>query len=289
MPPFRSPSARTRWLVAAFGFGWVLGLLLFGCSPGGDTGRKDTSSATEKTAKAQKGNSEVEPKEPKPVASGPAAPQPVKPLPQEPTREPGSTPPGATDTPELRGVPKEQLYQAVFMGTQAQGRRFCIIADASNSMKGQQLAELKREVMKTLEGLNPSCEFYLIFFNATDIPMPFPTWLEASKENIAKVKPWVEGMTTKLHTWPQSSFERAFKLDPKPDVIFFMTDGFLQGNPDPIPQVNKLNSGTPKTVVHTIMFTKSKVTKPNPGAAAQLRALAEKNGGTYRHVRSRSD
>lgn len=216
-------------------------------------------------------------------------PPPVRPLPRETGAQPPRTPNPLPDQPPAKDKPKEQLYQAEFMGTVAKGQRFCIIADASNSMRGAQLAQLKKELIKTLEGLDPACQFYIIFFHQTDLPMPFPNWLDATKENIEKVKPWIMGMNTKLRTLPQSAFTRAFKLNPKPDVIFFMTDGFLQGKPDAISHVSKLNSGEPKVIVHTIMFTKKKVDVPRNGAANQLRTLAEKNGGTYRHVKSKND
>src|SRR5262245_37924296 len=214
---------------------------------------------------AASGSSRGDEKDGKP-ASKPAPPQVAKPVAKEP--------------------PLVARPEASFLGTRATGKRFCIIADASNSMRGAPLTQLKKEILQTLDGMAPGCQFYIIFFNATDIPMPFPTWLDASKENVSKVRPWVEKMTTVLKTLPQSAFTRAFKLDPKPDVIFFMTDGFLQGKrPDPISHLNKLNAGNPKVVVHTIMFSKQKAGAPKVEAAAkQLRSMAENNGGTFRHV-----
>lgn len=175
------------------------------------------------------------------------------------------------------------LDQAEFLGTRARGKRFCIIADASNSMRGAPLAHLKKEIVKTLDNLRSSSEFYVIFFNATDIPMPYPGWLSAEKENIAKVKPWVEGMTTVLKTLPASAFQRAFQLKPKPDVIFFMTDGLIPKN---VPvQVANLNKTPPRVTIHTIMFTRRYDAHPKGGQAeAQLRLMADQSGGTYRHV-----
>jgi hypothetical protein len=174
---------------------------------------------------------------------------------------------------------------AVFMGTHAQGQRFCIIADASNSMKGTPLVQLKKEILKTLYDLNPSSQFYVIFFNASAIPMPYPGWLSAEKENLDKVKPWVQNMSTLLKTLPNSAFERAFKLQPKPDVIFFMTDGFLQG-PDPIAHLKTLNATEPKVAIHTIMFSRKKAAEAKGAnkATTQLRVIAEKNGGVFRRV-----
>src|SRR5207237_9430767 len=125
--------------------------------------------------------------------------------------------------------PRPARPDAASLAPPTSGKRFCTNADASNSMRGAPLTQLKNEILLTLDGLSPGSQFYIIFFNATDIPMPFPAWLDASKENVAKVRPWVEKMTTELKTLPQSTFTRPFKLDPKPDVICFMTDRFLHG------------------------------------------------------------
>jgi von Willebrand factor type A domain len=182
----------------------------------------------------------------------------------------------------------QPLDRATFLGTQAEGRRFCIIADASQSMRGAPMDQLKAEILKTLNGLSSTSQFYVIFFNATDIPMPYPNWLNADKENLEKVRPWVKNMTTVLKTLPQSSFQRAFKLQPKPDVIFFMTDGFLQGKESVTALLGRLNATEPKTQVHTILFSKPKAPEAKLApAAAQLRTIAEKNAGTFRSVRQK--
>jgi hypothetical protein len=153
-------------------------------------------------------------------------------------------------------------------------------------MQGTPLTQLKREILQTLDDLNSGSWFYVIFFHATDVPMPAPNWLQATKENVDEVRPWIQNMKTKLKTKPASAFDRAFKkLDPRPDVIFFMTDGMLQENiPDRLAQ---LNATEPKVPVHTILFSKAKK-KAKEGKfskpAAQLRLIAEKNDGTFRQV-----
>ena len=40
------------------------------------------------------------------------------------------------------------------------------------------------EILKTLHGMKESSQFYIIFFNATDIPMPYPSWLSASARSL---------------------------------------------------------------------------------------------------------
>ncbi len=151
-------------------------------------------------------------------------------------------------------------------------------------MHGAPLAQLKKEIVKTLENLSPSSHFYVIFFNATDIPMPYPGWLVADKENVDKVRPWIEGMTTVVKTQPASAFQRAFKLQPKPDAIFFMTDGLIPAKTPAL--VQRLNDTPPRIVIHTIMFSKRNTPEARIlPAEAQLRSIADQAGGTYRHVK----
>jgi hypothetical protein len=242
----------SRWFLAAGLCGLSLMLAASGCLKNGKDESKDATTKNPTTQEAV----------------------------NTPVTPPTDDTPAAKETTEIR-------HEAVFMGTRAVGQRFCIIADASNSMRGTPLTQLKKEVLQTLDGLNPASQFYVIFFNATDIPMPFPGWLDASKENVDKVRPWVQNMNTALQTRPRSAFERAFKLQPKPDAIFFMTDGFLHGkNPDPVTHVTRLNKEK-DVAIHTIMFSKAKAAAKLDAAANQLRSMAEKNGGTFRDVKQK--
>ena len=89
--------------------------------------------------------------------------------------DPVETPP---DSPKQPASPPEVFRsrdKVSFLGTHGVGKRFCIIADASNSMRGGPIDQLKREIMQTLGNMKPTSQFYVIFFNATDIPMPYPS------------------------------------------------------------------------------------------------------------------
>jgi hypothetical protein len=214
---------------------------------------------------------------------------PVEPTPQaHVVDEPPPPEPTEEETPKVEPSKPAVLKRgdrAIFLGTHAVGQRFCIIADASNSMKGAPLEKVKKEIMQTLGNLQPTSQFYIIFFNASDIPMPYPSWLDADKENVEKVKPWVNDMSTLVKTLPHSAFERAFKLQPKSDVIFFMTDGFIPAKENTLSRLARLNAEEPKVVIHTILFTRPKAAEAKVAPAAdQLREIAEKNGGTFRRV-----
>jgi hypothetical protein len=121
--------------------------------------------------------------------------------------------------------------------------------------------------------------------------MPFAGWLKGTPDDVKKVTPWIQEKKADGGTEPLPAFIRAFNLDPRPDVIFFMTDGLIPTN---VPAaVAQLNTGKPRVTIHTIMFTSS---QPRPAglflpavspadlrlAELLLRKIADDSGGTYR-------
>ena len=161
-----------------------------------------------------------------------------------------------------------------FMGIEGSGSRFLIIADASDSMAGDKLEYLKAEILKTLGDLRPGSKFYLIFFATTAVPMPGNRWVSGRSQAV-KAASWVRSIRTMGGTEPLSAFELAFRMDPRPDTIFFMTDGLFANN---VPNaVARLNSGRKKVTIHAISFIER-------GAEPLLRQIAEQSGGQYRHV-----
>ena len=225
-------------------------------------------------------NSTPEPSTPTSPAPAPAPPAPAPPKanPDEDAPRPAD-PPKADPSGEPKPVPQ---FQAQFLGSQGKGRRFCIIADFSNSMRGAKLANLKTQLLKTITDLNQDAEYYVIGFHARPVPMPHPTWLRAGAPETEKVKQWVKDVDTELHTYPTPAFEVAFKLDPPPDVIFFMTDGqFAAAVPG---RVVELNGRPRRSVVNTILFSapgKGGAAPKAAGADDLLKKIAEQNGGTF--------
>jgi hypothetical protein len=206
------------------------------------------------------------PSEAKPSATGTADPQPK------------ADPPSKPDPVPVTVLPPQ--FSAQFLGSQGQGRRFCIIADYSDSMRGAKLANAKTQLVKTLTELNPEAEYYVIAFHARPEPMPYPTWLKAGAAETEKVKEWAKSLGTHNGTIPFPAFEAAFKLSPPPDVIFFMTDGqFAAAVPG---KVAELNGTPPKTVVNTILFASTGKGAAKAGNAEDLlKQIATKSGGTF--------
>jgi hypothetical protein len=163
---------------------------------------------------------------------------------------------------------------ANFMGTPARGQRFCIIADRSGSMSGAKMEYVKAEVIKTVNDLRG--KFYIVFFDSVADPMPINDWLTGRKD-VPRIAPWVQSIFGRGGTRPSPGFQVAMGLNPRPDVIFLMTDGgFSPREADLIDQMNTPVRGK-KTVIHTIAFV-------DRGGEALLQKIANQSGGTYRYV-----
>ncbi|MCA9266847.1 MAG: VWA domain-containing protein, partial [Planctomycetales bacterium] len=166
--------------------------------------------------------------------------------------------------------------QATFMGVQARGRRFCIIADRSGSMLGDKFDYLRREIMHTVDGMGRQTRVQVVLFNTRALPYPTPLWLHP-KDDRAEIQVWLDSVVADGDTNPTPAFVHAFSLEPLPDAIFFMTDG--QFDPRVVVQIRRLNAvAQHKTPIHTITFV-------DRVAEGMMRLIAEESGGEYRHVK----
>ncbi|MBW3541866.1 MAG: VWA domain-containing protein [Planctomycetes bacterium] len=168
--------------------------------------------------------------------------------------------------------------KAKFMNVEAEGRYFCIIADASTSMTGPKLEFVKAEIIETMSGLKTDARVYVIFFNHRAQPYPERRWLAKSERQ--SVKDWMQRQVVASGlTYPVDAFKIAMSLKPRPDVIFLMTDGEFNPPVPPVPpQIAALNAGSKKVTIHTIAFV-DRVGEP------ELKQIAADSGnGTYRYV-----
>ena len=164
---------------------------------------------------------------------------------------------------------------ASFMGVHARGKRFCIIADRSGSMAGEKVEYVKQEVLEALSTMRAGARFQLIFFNHGALPYPKSGWRHPQKDR-PDVEQWIKDIPGAGGTYPTPAFEIAFRLNPLPDVIFFMTDGLFP--PPVVDEVAAMNRRSDKKVViHTISFVER-------SAEGLLRQIAKDSGGKYRHV-----
>jgi hypothetical protein len=167
------------------------------------------------------------------------------------------------------------LGKATFMGAEATGRRFMIIADRSASMNGAKFDRVIAEIAKTIKGLKPSAKFYVIFYDYLALPCPAKRWLSGSSD-AAALQRWMENVGTSGGTQPLPAFQIALsQIHPRPDAIFFMTDGLFPANvADMIPKMNSARRIVP---IHSISFV-------DKSSESLLRRIADDSKGTYRHV-----
>lgn len=133
-----------------------------------------------------------------------------------------------------------------FMGIRSESRRVAFLLDASGSMilqnkgGGEAYAELKKELVSLVDGLDPATEFNVIMFgNGADLFQPQA--VAASDENVAKFKEWLDPYMrdkagilrpncTKSHiekAWGTTRLDVALTaaFEIQAETIFILTDG----------------------------------------------------------------
>jgi hypothetical protein len=119
-------------------------------------------------------------------------------------------------------------------------------------MKGIPVETVKVEVLRTLQSLTRESQFHVIFFNSKPEPQPVAGWLPGG-QGVAQVLPWLRTISARGGTNPTPAFEMALRLSPRPDAIFFMTDGII---PPSVPgEVADLNKSGKRVPIHTIYFS----------------------------------
>lgn len=142
-----------------------------------------------------------------------------------------------------------------FFGLRPVGRRFVFVLDCSRSMNHPHDTEaktrfkrMKLELIKSIQGMGPESEFYLIFFNDFAIPMPSPVPVQAAEQPKLKYLYWMKEMKAEGNTEPRIALQHALKL--QPDILYFLTDGSFTYRV----QQDLLSLQSGKTEIHTFAF-----------------------------------
>ena len=86
----------------------------------------------------------------------------------------------------------------------------------------------------------------------------------------------VAGVAAGGGTVPDGAMQMVFSMKPRPDAIYFMTDG--QFGPQVASLIHRLNRrGNKRVPVHSITFG-------DQGAARLMQQIADESGGTYTHI-----
>ncbi len=147
------------------------------------------------------------------------------------------------------------------------------VRDQTGEIVAYPLEYVKNEILETVNSMHIRTRFQVVFFSTDAVPFPKSGWLHPKRDK-EDMRKWLTNVHAAGVTEPASAFEIAFQLNPKPDVIFFMTDGLF--DEEVVDQVAKLNSGK-KVVINTISFI-------NKDAEKLMREIARASGGRYRHV-----
>ncbi|MBT4767928.1 MAG: hypothetical protein HOO04_06165 [Phycisphaerae bacterium] len=163
-----------------------------------------------------------------------------------------------------------------FFGVQAEGRFFCYVIDVSGSMEQNGgMLKLRMELERSLSSLPRGTRFAVLPFNHTLRDLQ-SQWTAASPAKASDLGRRLSRIGAKGGTNPSPAFDWAFRrLSPRPDAIFFMTDGQVKQEKQLLSQLATLNANMPRTRIHTIGL----------GGGADLRfldQLAGQHGGTSR-------
>lgn len=199
-----------------------------------------------------------------------------------------------------------------FMGNTGVGRNIVFVVDVSASMSSQgdsgtgnlisRFDLLKRELTRTIGRLPPNTQFQVLFFSdfawphnevdsrnlnafekyawtispdKTNVRVPQFRYVTAGSTTVARSIQIINDADNPGGTNWGSGLFMALKAFPKPDVVFFMTDGNKSDAEGWVDAVSKLNlSGGKRSVIHTTAMME-------PDAAEELDQLAKRNGGNF--------
>ncbi|MCB1275170.1 hypothetical protein [Prosthecobacter sp.] len=201
-----------------------------------------------------------------------------------------------------------------FLGNTATAKHVVFVVDVSGSMSASMNVSgsgmmtrfdlLKKELNKSISALAAGTAYQVIFFsdfawphdvvdsndmralNAYDwkitpqsknVSIPRFSYLASNPSNISKSKKIITEANNPGGTNWGSGLMMALKANPRPDVIFFMTDGNRSDEQGWIDVVTTENSRGKRTIIHTTAMG-------TPDAARDLDAMAKRNGGKFTAV-----
>ncbi len=194
-----------------------------------------------------------------------------------------------------------KAFASNFMGVKSQANKILFIIDYSASMKGRDKV-MRYELCKAIDKLPAVGSVAVLFFSGPTwiagqdakalhknwegsngggwkpkeghIPER-PKWMPVTPSNKKKLKEAVVSTPLTFGTVWDNSFEWAFYMNPKPDVIYFMTDGNANKN---LQGMEIIKSKKGKTKIYTIGYGAP------AGAKKPLEEIAAITGGKSKFV-----
>lgn len=198
-----------------------------------------------------------------------------------------------------------------FLGNTATAKHVVFVVDVSGSMSavvsGSSLTRfdlLKRELAKSIGQMAAGTAYQILYFSDfawphdvvdsndmralnnyewkisptnRNISIPRYSYLAANPANISKSKKIIAESNNPGGTNWGSGLLMALKGSPKPEVIFFMTDGLRTDEQGWIDIVTQENNRGKRAIIHTTVLG-------TPDAAREMADLARRNGGKFTAV-----
>jgi hypothetical protein len=190
-----------------------------------------------------------------------------------------------------------------FMGQSGEGNRFAFVIDYSRSMSPLQLRVMKHELTTALAAIGEQGLATLLFFSGPvwrpdqdaiaaedwwtgsngrrwvlkqDAEPPNPQWLVPDRKNMAALRRMIYQTPTTFGTDWYPPLKEALEIRPRPDILFFMTDG--RSSASSAERAIELAKSLPRgeIIINTVALG------INEEDAAPLKELAEITGGNFR-------
>ncbi|MFI4915965.1 MAG: hypothetical protein ACIAS6_05585 [Phycisphaerales bacterium JB060] len=166
---------------------------------------------------------------------------------------------------------------ASFFGVEARGNRFAFVVDTSGSMVNDgRLISMQQELIRSISALFSSSNFFVAFFNSGARPLGDRgvVWAEATDSGKNWARAHIQATRAEGATRPAAGFELVAMLEPRPDAIYFMTDGEFSE-----PEADRILAIFQKTniPIHCITFRSRE-------GEALMRRIATATRGTYTHI-----
>lgn len=185
---------------------------------------------------------------------------------------------------------------ASFFGVEASGSRFAYIVDISGSMsESDRIGQLQRALISSIQELLSHTYFAIFPYSNETFALTGEQWRPAREKAKNQYRGYIETLEASGGTNPLPAFHEVFDLSPRPDAIYFMTDGIFDPGRSTADEaltneehriareIRRLNSGGHEpAAIHCITFGTNKAQK------VMKKIARESNGGKYTHVSSSS-